>query len=130
VTDLADRSPQEVIEDHLRNRRAGRTFDDLDRNYAADVVILSHLGHFRAHDAVETLAALLDEQLKDAEFFYDTVLVDGPYGFLKWSAIARDMHISDGGDSFVVHDGKIRLHTIYYSLATRASAPNAPDADD
>lgn len=121
-----ERSAREVIADHLRNRRAGRVLADLEQNYTEDVVVLSHLGHFRGRDAVRTLASLLDEQLRDTQFFYDTVLVDDPYAFLQWGAHARDMHVSDGADSFVVRDGKICMQTIFYTLSTNPGALNAP----
>lgn len=112
--------------DHLLNRREGRLLLDLEDNYADDVVVMSHLGHFRGREAVEALGTLLQEQLKDADFFYDTTFVDGEFAFLQWSAHARDLHVSDGADSFVVRDGRIVLQTIYYSLSTNPGAENAP----
>lgn len=121
----ADRSTKQVIADHLAKRRDGDVDGDLDDNYADDVVVLSHLGHFRGRDQVRTLAALLDQQLEDAVFHYDTVLVDGDYAFLHWSAQARDLHVSDGADSFVVRGGRIAMQTIYYSISTNPGAPSS-----
>jgi hypothetical protein len=45
---------------------------------------------------------------------------------VQWSANAKDMYVSDGADSFVVEDGRIRLQTIYYSVGTEPGAVNAP----
>ncbi|MFA9429927.1 nuclear transport factor 2 family protein [Egicoccus sp. AB-alg2] len=123
------RSTAEVIDSHLVHRRDGRLGEDLGDNYTEDVVVLSHLGHFQGRDAMAKLAALLAEQLKDAEFFYDMVLVDGPYAFLQWRAVAQDMHVSNGADSFVVRDGRICMQTISYALSTKPSAPDGPIGD-
>ena len=118
------RTTHEVMAAHLENRRDGRVLADLEDNYTDDVVVMSHLGHFRGRHAVEALATLLDEQLKDVDFFYNSVFVDGSYAFLQWSAHGQDLHVSDGADSFVVRDGRICMQTIYYSLSTNPGAPN------
>jgi len=112
------RSTEEVLQDHLRLRREGRTDEDLERNYDDDVVVLSHLGQFRGIDGMSTLAALLAEQLKDARYHYDMVLVDGEFGFLRWTAEAADFTVSDGADSYCVRDGRIVAQTLAYSLSS------------
>lgn len=126
MDDGHERTSHQIMRDHLNNRRAGRLLADLDHNYADDIVVMSHLGHFQGRQAVETLARLLDEQLKRVEFFYESIFVDGPYAFLKWSAYGKDLHVSDGADSFVIRDGRICMQTIYYSLSTNPDARNTP----
>lgn len=112
------RTTMDVVNDHLELRRSGRTADDLERNYADDVIVLSHLGQFRGLDSMRIVARLLDEQLVGARFDYEMVLADEDFAFVRWSAEAQDFHISDGVDSFCVRDGRIVAQTIYYSLST------------
>jgi hypothetical protein len=113
------RGTSEVINDHLRLRRAGRAAEDLERNYAEDVVVLSHIGQFRGLDAMRLLAGLLDEQFVDARYHYEMVLFDGEFAFLRWRAEAQDLH-GDGADTFCVRDGRIVAQSIYYSVATNS----------
>ena len=126
MSDRERRTTNEVIAEHLRNRRAGRLMTDLEVNYTEDVVVMSHLGHFQGREAVDALATLLQQQLKDADFFYNTAFVDSEFAFLQWTAHGKDLHVSDGADSFVVRDGRICMQTIYYSLSTNPEAENAP----
>ena len=115
---MSQRSTEEVLSDHLRLRRTGRTEEDLSRNCDEDVIVLSHLGQLRFIDAMHTLASLLDEHLRDARYHYATVLVDGESGFLRWTAEADDFTVFDGADSFCVRDGRIVAQTIAYSLSS------------
>lgn len=64
------------------------------------------------------------EQLRGAEFFYNRMLIDGSYAFLQWRAVARDMHIPDGADSYVITDGRIQLQTISYTVTSKPMAVN------
>ena len=43
------RSGAEVLDDHLRESQTGSIEDDLARNYAEDVVILTGRGIYRGH---------------------------------------------------------------------------------
>lgn len=61
--------------DHLRESQIGLIDDDLARNYAEDVVVLSSRGVHRGHDGLRELAALLRQELPDATFDYRTRLV-------------------------------------------------------
>lgn len=50
------RTTDEVLNDHLRLRLEGDLEDDMARNYAADVVLLTGCGVFRGHDGVRASA--------------------------------------------------------------------------
>lgn len=60
---LSARSTADVFDDHLRPRIARRLEDDLRRNYAPDVVLLTCNSIFRGHDGLRESARRLGEQL-------------------------------------------------------------------
>ncbi len=116
------RSAQEVFTDHLHEGKYGSVEDDLARNYAADVVVLSGRGVHRGHEGVRELAKLLREELLDAEFDYRTVLLEGDVGFLEWTGRSEQAVVEDGADSFLIRDGLIITQTIHYTVQARKEA--------
>jgi hypothetical protein len=116
----ATRSTREVVDDHIRRRLEGDLEGDLAANYDPEVVLLTGVGVFRGHDGVRRSAALLADDLPDAEFEILTVLDVGDAAFIEWRATAPTVRTEDGADSFVVTDGRIRVQTIHYSLHHRS----------
>ncbi len=114
--DLADRSPQDVLDDHLALVAAGDWTTDLERNVSDDIVVLTGFGVFEGREQVRVLAELLDAQLPNARFEYTTVVVRGQVGFLEWTADADGARVRDGADSFVISDGRIVAQTIHYTV--------------
>lgn len=110
------RLPTGVLADHLEQSRRGSVDDDLRRNYDEDVVVLSVNGARRGHDAIRELNERLQRELPDATYSYPVVLVEGPYGFLRWEAESAEAHVRDGADSYVILDGKIVAQTIHYTV--------------
>lgn len=109
------RSAREVIERHLWQGRHGTVDDDLAENYDPDVIILTRWGTRRGHDGMRELAAKLRDELPDAQFSYDEVLVERDVGFLEWKGTGSDgSRVCDGADSYVVRDGLIVAQTIHY----------------
>ena len=118
---LHQRTPTEVFEDHLRLRLAGKLEEDLRRNYAEDVALLTVNSNERGHDALRVSARRLAEQLPDAEFEFLARQVSGPYALLVWRATSATARVEAGADSFVIEGGKIRMQTIHYRLIDAAS---------
>ncbi len=110
------RPPTEVLDDHLRESQHGSVEDDLARNYAEDLVVLTAGGVFRGHDGLRQLAQRLREELPDATFEYTACVVEGEVGFLEWSARGRGAEIKDGADSYLIRDGRIIAQTIHYTV--------------
>ena len=113
------RSTTEVFEDHLAKRLAGKTEEDIQANYAADIILLTGTGAFIGHDGVRSSAQELSKYVKDAEFVYDHTLVKGNYAFLEWTAETEDRMVCDGADSFVIKNGKIVFQSIHYSVTEK-----------
>jgi SnoaL-like domain len=122
------RSTRDVLEDHLRLRRrgAGKVEEDITRNYAEDVVLLTGFGVFRGHDGVRRSAQILHEQLPCARYQYLTRLVDGEMAFLEWAARCPTARVEDGADSYLIRDGRIVAQTIHYTVR-RLQQPEGPE---
>jgi hypothetical protein len=116
ATRASPRSTREVFEDHLRCRRAGAVEEDLARNYADDVVLLTGLGLFRGKDGVRQSAHALLRQLPCFVYEYRTKLVEGELAFLEWSGRCATGQVEDGADSFWVRGGRIVAQTIHYTV--------------
>lgn len=109
---------EEVFEDHLRLRLEGKLEEDLRRNYAEDVLLLTINSNERGHDAIRMSAARLDKQLPNAQFNIAAKQVNGPYALLIWSATSARLDAIEGADSFVIVNGKIVFQSIHYGLRT------------
>lgn len=110
-----ERTPTEVIQDHLTKRLQGNTKADIADNYHPDVILLSSFGVFRGHDGIVRSSDLLARELGDAKFAYNHVQIEGDYGFLEWSATQGNKDVCDGADAFVVRRGKIVMQTVHYT---------------
>jgi hypothetical protein len=110
------RSAADVIQDHLQLREAGQLEEDLRRNYAADVVLLSARGVLAGHEGVRESAAFLYEAAAGHEYDYHLTVVDDRMAMLEWSSTGQDMRIVDGIDSYLIEDGAIKAQTIHYRV--------------
>ena len=110
------RSAAEVLDDHLRESIFGSIEDDLARNYAHDLIVLTREGVFRGHDGLRQLAKRLGEELPEATFEYRTRLVEGEVGFLEWIGRGDGFAVEDGADSYVIRNGTIVAQTIHYTV--------------
>jgi hypothetical protein len=113
---VEQRSAQEVLDDHLVTSLNGNVEDDLARNYAQEVVVVSNWGVKHGHEGVREMARLLRLQLPDCTFAYRIRLIEDGIGLLEWTAQSPAGSVNDGVDSYVVRDGLIQAQTIHYTL--------------
>ncbi|MCG7508406.1 hypothetical protein [Mesorhizobium retamae] len=113
---LRGRDTHQVLEDHLRLRLEGRLEEDLQRNYAPDVVLLTVNSNSKGHHAIRMSAKRLAEQLPDADFEFVMKQVSGSFALLVWKARSPRQEAHSGADTFVIENGLIRLQTIHYHL--------------
>jgi len=110
------RTTREVFDDHLRLAQ-DRAFDeDIERNFAADCVVLTGRGTFRGHGGLRTLARMLADELPAGRWEYRVRLVEGNAAFVEWSADSGDAMVDDGADSFFILGGRIVAQTIHYTV--------------
>jgi hypothetical protein len=114
--DLRRRTAEEVFNDHLALAADHRFDEDVERNVAADCVILERRGVFRGRDGARELAALLGEELPAAPYKYTNRVVADRFAFLEWTARAAHSQVRDGADSFVIENGWIVAQTIHYTV--------------
>jgi hypothetical protein len=125
MDETRSRLAEEVLQDHLRESRSGSVEDDLKRNYAEEVALLTGRGLYRGHDGMRELNRRLMEELPNARFEYRTRLVDGEMGFLEWAAEADGARVEDGADSYLIRSGRIVAQTIHYTVRRdRSDAQN------
>jgi hypothetical protein len=108
------RTAREVFEDHLHIGTEGTVEEDIERNYAGTVVILSGDGVRHGHAGLREQARKLQRELPNCAFRYGTQLVEGEVAFLEWTAEADGARVSDGADSYLIRDGQIIAQTIHY----------------
>lgn len=119
---MADRTTQQVLEDHLALAQAGDVETDLYRNFAPDCVLLTTYGVFRGRDGAREAARLLDDQIGRTQYLYKTRLWHGELAFLEWTAETERASVPDGADSYWVHHGRIQVMTIHYTVLPRRTA--------
>lgn len=112
------RGTAEVFDDHLARADRGDVEGDIAANFAPDCVLLTTYGRFEGHDGIRAAAALLDRQVPEARYRYLQRTVQGELAFLEWTASGRGASVDDGADSFLVRDGRVRVMTIHYTVAS------------
>ena len=110
------RIAQQVLDDHLAVSFNGTVEEDLERNYAEDVTVVSNWGVEHGHDGMRRMAELLRSQLPDCTFAYRLRIVAGEVAMLEWTADSPAGSVRDGVDSYVVRNGRIQAQTIHYTL--------------
>ncbi len=110
------RSTTEVLHGHLADRLAGRVDDDIEANYADDVVLLGGSGHYLGKAGVRASAEELERLLPGVEFAYEQTVLEGDYAFLEWAAYRDGAQAALGADSFVIRDGRIRMQTVHFRV--------------
>jgi hypothetical protein len=113
---LSERSPFEVFEDHLKLAQEGKVEDDIKRNYAQDIVLLSNYGTFHGYEGIKEAAKLLDEQLPHGSYNYKIKLCNGKMCFLHWAGDSEESYILDGADSYLIEEGRIKVQTFFYTF--------------
>lgn len=117
--DLSSRSAREVFDDHLDLAQQGCFEEDIQRNFHEDCIVLTNRGKFHGHDGLRQLAAMLQEEIPDAEYVYVNRMVENRFALIEWTADGGDVAVHDGADSFVIENGKVVCQTIHYTLSVR-----------
>ncbi|HEX5453530.1 MAG TPA: nuclear transport factor 2 family protein [Stellaceae bacterium] len=110
------RTAAEIFDDHLARADRGDVTGDIEANFAVDCVLLTTYGRFDGHDGVRAAADLLDRQVPEAIYAYTQRSVHGQIAFLEWRASGRGSGVTDGADTFLIRDGRIRVMTIHYTV--------------
>lgn len=121
------RSTEEVLSDHWAYAKRHEVDQDLEDNYAEDVVLFTTEGLRNGHDGLRAMERRLKDKLgPQPSFSYDVQLVHGDVGYLEWSADGPRGRIRDGADAYVVREGEIVAQTIHYTVEQSANAGETP----
>ena len=88
--------------------------EDIQQNYAPDVVQLTCTGIYRGHEGVREGHRMLKECLPEGRFEYYNTLIDSEMAVLEWRGFSNHHEVKEGADSFLIRDGKIIAQTIHY----------------
>ena len=117
--DLSERGANEVFEDHLKLAQEGKLGEDLENNYAEDIVLLTNYGTFHGHEGTKEAAELLNKQLPNGTYDYKLKLCHNNICFLHWAGDSEESYILYGADSFLIEKGKIKIQTIFYTFHSK-----------
>jgi len=81
---MNQRQAVDVLRDHLALREEGELEEDLRRNYARDVALLTARGILRGHDGVRESAAFLYEAARGHRYRYHLTVEDDRMAMLEW----------------------------------------------
>lgn len=109
---------EQVLREHLKLSRS-QCEEDFLRCYREDSFLVMPDGVRRGLEGIRTCYAKLNEDLPNARYTYEVIIVEQDVGFLVWSADSDTNTVSDGADSYVIGDGYIRAQTIHYTLTPK-----------
>jgi hypothetical protein len=109
-----ERSTREVLVDHLRRVMRGDLEGDLEANYAPSALLIEPSGVYFGHAGFRRAAEQSRAVLQDARYEFVVRVAVGDVGYVLWRAVAGDLRVDDGADTFVVAEGLIVAHTSYY----------------
>lgn len=107
---------REVFEDHLRLRQQHRVEEDIARNYADSVVLLTLEGVFHGHDGVRYTSQTLHELLPGGHYDYTCKEVASEYAYPELQGTSEHASITHGADGYLISDGKIVAQLIHYYI--------------
>lgn len=110
------RTAEEVVENHLRLRKNGKTKEDIEQNYSRKCILLTSKGVFRRHTGVKKAASILNTELPNAVYTINNIICLEGICFVEWTAQAPDGNIPDGAESFVIENGMIVYQTLHYTV--------------
>lgn len=113
---MTDRTPREVLEDHLQKAREGKFEEDFALNFQPDCLHLTNYGVFRGIEGARRMFEILSDDLPEGVYDYETVLVEDGVGFLVWSGTSPSARVPWGTDTYVFRDGKIAVMTFHYAV--------------
>jgi hypothetical protein len=115
MEELMARTPQEVFDHHVKALVAG-DLDGIVEDYSDDAIFITPAGVKRGKSGVREGFTSLLSDLPSAEWAVPTVLFEDDVLFLEWTADSSATKADDGLDTFIFHDGQIRVQTVRYTL--------------
>ena len=109
------RTPQEVFQHHGEALMA-EDLDGIVSDYADDALFITPDGVRHGKDGVREGFVELLGDVPGASWELPTQLFEDDILLLEWKAESENVKVEDGIDTFVFHDGLIRVQTVRYTL--------------
>jgi hypothetical protein len=113
------RTPQEVFQHHAEALGAGN-LDEIVADCADDAVFITPAGVQRGKDGIRAAFTQLLADVPSAAWDLRTQIYEDDVLFLEWAANAAATFVDDGIDTFVFHNGLIRVQTVRYTLQRKS----------
>ncbi len=111
----ATRTPEEIFAHHGQALGA-EDLEDIVSDYTDDAILIVHSKTFRGKDGARAVFTQLLKDVPQAQWDLGTVFADDVL-YLEWKARSgTGNHVDDGIDTFVFHDGQIRVQTVEYTV--------------
>jgi ketosteroid isomerase-like protein len=107
----------EAEETFTRHAAALRTeqLAELVATFHDDATVIANKNVYRGLDGVRQVFLQLLSEVPHAQWEAERVWADDVL-YVEWKASSTGVQISDGVDTLIFRDGKIRVQTIHYSL--------------
>lgn len=112
------RSTEQVFQDHIRALLNG-DFPALMADYAADAVLMTMDGANVGKTAIQGYFVNALAALPNFKLSLTGHIVQGDFVLFTWTAVSDVATVPHGVDTFVIHDDKIRLQTVWLTAVPK-----------
>ncbi|ODT86182.1 MAG: hypothetical protein ABS69_00025 [Nitrosomonadales bacterium SCN 54-20] len=114
-------SPEQVLNQHLELSRSGDE-DEFMWSYRDDSFLIMAGGVHRGLERIRACYRQLKDQLPNARYTYQILIVEEDVALLEWSADSDTHTVADGADSYVIRKNYIHAQTIHYTLIPKKNS--------
>jgi ketosteroid isomerase-like protein len=112
------RSTERVFQDHMRALLNG-DFPALMADYADDAILMTMDGANVGKAAIQEHFVNTLSAMPNAKLSLTGHIVHGDLVLVTWTVVSDIATVPHGVDTFVIHDDKIRLQTIWFTIVPK-----------
>ena len=116
--DPMTRSTEQVYQDHLRALHDGDLLA-LMADYADDAILMTMVGASPGKAAIQAWFVEMLTSMPNVNIVPGEYTVHGEIVMATWSAVSDVATVPQGVDTFVIHDDRIWLQTIWYTIVPK-----------
>ena len=112
------RSTEQVFQDHMKALLSGN-FPALMADYADDAVLMTMDGANVGKAAIQAFFVNALSAMPNAKLSLTGHIVHGDFVLVNWTGVSDVATVPYGVDTFVIHDDKIRLQTVWMNIVPK-----------
>ncbi len=122
----------EVLIMHHLDSFSDRDLEAILSDYADDAVIITPDQQAAGPDEIRALFedVLAYGNQDEAPFEYTKVHITGPIGYVLWEWTQKDGSVLSGSDTFLIHNGKIKKHTVAFFVTEKPEELHEDDGSE